>query len=84
MNTTPQFAFRNKVFQQLKNQKKGKLTVFYCGNPAVAKILKSKCDEFGFEFRKEVFWKKNPAGSFQYFFSPAVIQGIQKMSIGET
>jgi len=45
----------DKIFQKLKDQNKGKVTVFYCGNPAVAKILRSKCEEFQFDFRKEVF-----------------------------
>ena len=31
------------------------ITVFFCGNPTLAKMLKKKCDEFGFTFRKEVF-----------------------------
>ena len=45
----------NKVFQQLRDQNRGKVTVFYCGNPHLAKILREKCEEFGFEFKKEVF-----------------------------
>ncbi|XP_040567795.1 NADPH oxidase 5 [Lepeophtheirus salmonis] len=45
----------NRVFSQLRDQKKGKITVFYCGNPTLAKILREKCEEFGFNFRKEVF-----------------------------
>jgi hypothetical protein len=31
------------------------VTVFYCGNRIVAKILREKCEEYGFNFRKEVF-----------------------------
>jgi len=45
----------DKIFRKLQEQNKGKVTVFYCGNPAVAKILRSKCEEFQFDFRKEVF-----------------------------
>jgi len=45
----------NKVFAQLKAQNKGKITVFFCGNPGLGKILRLKCDEFGVTFRKEVF-----------------------------
>jgi len=45
----------NKVFTKLKEEKKGHVTVFYCGNPALARTLKSKCAEFGFKFRKETF-----------------------------
>ncbi len=29
--------------------------MFYCGNPHLGKILRRKCEEFGFDFRKEVF-----------------------------
>ena len=45
----------NKVFTQIREQRKGRITVFYCGNPILAKVLRKKCDEFGFNFRKEVF-----------------------------
>lgn len=45
----------NKVFTQIREQRKGRVTVFYCGNPILAKVLRKKCDEFGFMFRKEVF-----------------------------
>ncbi|XP_065083543.1 NADPH oxidase 5 [Ochlerotatus camptorhynchus] len=45
----------DKVFKQIQDQKKGKVTVFYCGPPQLAKTLRYKCDQFGFQFRKEVF-----------------------------
>nr|QOE76458.1 NADPH oxidase 5 [Nilaparvata lugens] len=45
----------DKVFKQLRDQKKGKVTVFYCGPPQLARILRLKCDHYGFSFRKEVF-----------------------------
>ncbi|XP_076479571.1 NADPH oxidase isoform X3 [Bombus vancouverensis nearcticus] len=45
----------DKVFKQLQDQKKGKVTVFYCGPPQLARILRYKCDQFGFIFRKESF-----------------------------
>jgi len=45
----------NKVFAKLKAENKGKITVFFCGNPGLARVLRVKCDEFGFTFRKEVF-----------------------------
>ncbi|CAH2251821.1 jg13788 [Pararge aegeria aegeria] len=45
----------DKVFQRLQEQHKGKITVFYCGPPQLARILRVKCDQFGFNFRKEVF-----------------------------
>jgi len=45
----------NKVFTKIKEQRKGKVTVFFCGNSSLGRILKLKCDEFGFTFKKEVF-----------------------------
>ena len=45
----------DKIFQKLQDERKGKITVFYCGNPVVANILRVKCEEYGFDFRKEVF-----------------------------
>ena len=45
----------NKVFSQLRQERKGEITVFYCGNPGLASTLRRKCEEFGFNFRKEVF-----------------------------
>ncbi|XP_041972377.1 NADPH oxidase 5 isoform X2 [Aricia agestis] len=45
----------DKVFQRLQEQRKGKVTVFYCGPPQLARILRVKCDQFGFNFCKEVF-----------------------------
>ncbi|XP_012231474.2 NADPH oxidase 5 [Linepithema humile] len=45
----------DKVFKQLQDKKKGKITVFYCGPPQLARILRYKCDQFGFCFRKEIF-----------------------------
>ena len=43
------------VFQELRNQRKGKITVFYCGGQQLGKILKLKCIQFGFDYRKENF-----------------------------
>lgn len=45
----------NKVFQELSEQNRGKITVFFCGSPQLGKILKIKCDEFGFDYMKENF-----------------------------
>ena len=44
-----------KVFQKIRDENHGKVTVFYCGNPFLAKTLRSKCENYGFDFRKEVF-----------------------------
>jgi hypothetical protein len=45
----------DKMFKKIQDQKKGKVTVFYCGPPQLAKNLRLKCEQFGFNFRKEVF-----------------------------
>ncbi|CAH2057944.1 unnamed protein product, partial [Iphiclides podalirius] len=45
----------DKVFQRLQAQRRGKVTVFYCGPPRLARALRLRCDRFGFHFRKEVF-----------------------------
>ena len=45
----------NKVFTKLREERRGDITVFYCGNPTLATTLRLKCEEFGFRFRKEVF-----------------------------
>lgn len=45
----------NKVFGEIASQKKGKVTVFFCGPQQLAKTLHKKCNEFRFEFRKEIF-----------------------------
>ncbi|XP_059475069.1 NADPH oxidase 5 isoform X2 [Neocloeon triangulifer] len=45
----------DKVLKQIQDQKKGKVTVFYCGPPQLARTLRVKCDQFGFNFRKECF-----------------------------
>ena len=42
-------------FKDLQKQNKGPITVFYCGAPALASLLKKKCENFGIQFRKEVF-----------------------------
>ncbi|KAI9564083.1 hypothetical protein GHT06_007821 [Daphnia sinensis] len=45
----------DKVFQKILDEDKGKVTVFYCGPPQLAKELTKKCNDFGFDFRKEIF-----------------------------
>ncbi|XP_072292143.1 NADPH oxidase 5 isoform X2 [Eucyclogobius newberryi] len=44
-----------KVFQKVSEEKKGKVHVFYCGAPALAKVIKAECENFGFNFYKENF-----------------------------
>uniref|UniRef100_A0A3P8QTX9 NADPH oxidase, EF-hand calcium binding domain 5 n=1 Tax=Astatotilapia calliptera TaxID=8154 RepID=A0A3P8QTX9_ASTCA len=44
-----------KVFQKVSEENKGKVHVFYCGAPALAKVIKAQCEHFGFNFYKENF-----------------------------
>uniref|UniRef100_A0A4W4FFQ9 NADPH oxidase, EF-hand calcium binding domain 5 n=1 Tax=Electrophorus electricus TaxID=8005 RepID=A0A4W4FFQ9_ELEEL len=39
----------------VSEEKKGKVHVFYCGSPALAKVIKAHCEQFGFSFYKENF-----------------------------
>ena len=43
------------VFTTINCEKKGKVTVFYCGLPSLGKILQRYCVKYGFGFRKENF-----------------------------
>uniref|UniRef100_A0A8C4TP25 NADPH oxidase 5 n=1 Tax=Erpetoichthys calabaricus TaxID=27687 RepID=A0A8C4TP25_ERPCA len=45
----------SKVFQKVAEEKKGKVHVFFCGSPALAKVIKAQCEQFGFKFYKENF-----------------------------
>lgn len=47
------FCFQ--VFEGLKEMDHGHITVFYCGNDALGKILKSLCQKYHFGFKKENF-----------------------------
>jgi len=42
-------------FANIQEQKKGKVTVFFCGRPQLGRILHRQCDSYGFKFRKEIF-----------------------------
>uniref|UniRef100_A0A673TVW8 NADPH oxidase 5 n=1 Tax=Suricata suricatta TaxID=37032 RepID=A0A673TVW8_SURSU len=44
-----------KVFQKVATEKKGKVQVFFCGSPALAKVLKGHCEQFSFRFFQENF-----------------------------
>ncbi|XP_078097371.1 NADPH oxidase 5 [Mustelus asterias] len=44
-----------KVFQKIAEEKKGKVHVFFCGSPVLAKTIKAECEHFGFKFYKENF-----------------------------
>ncbi|XP_041474695.1 NADPH oxidase 5-like isoform X1 [Lytechinus variegatus] len=43
------------VFQKLKKEQKGRITVFFCGSPALGKIIRTKCLKYQMDFRKENF-----------------------------
>jgi len=43
------------VFTELLCQKKGKISVFYCGPPSLSVELTKKCRRYGFAFKKELF-----------------------------
>ncbi|XP_069480335.1 NADPH oxidase 5 [Ambystoma mexicanum] len=45
----------NKVFQKINNENKGKVHVFFCGSPVLAKVIKAHCEQFNFKFFKENF-----------------------------
>lgn len=45
----------DELFQNIEQQKRGKVTVFFCGRPQLGRLLHRSCDKFGFNFRKEVF-----------------------------
>nr|XP_054749918.1 NADPH oxidase 5-like [Lytechinus pictus] len=45
----------NKIFTQIAREKKGKVQVFFCGSPTLAKVIKKSCEKFNFSFHKENF-----------------------------
>uniref|UniRef100_A0A8B9IKK6 NADPH oxidase 5 n=1 Tax=Anser cygnoides TaxID=8845 RepID=A0A8B9IKK6_ANSCY len=45
----------SKVFRKVAEERKGKVQVFFCGSPALAKVVKAHCESFGFRFFKENF-----------------------------
>ncbi|NXH09561.1 NOX5 oxidase, partial [Bucco capensis] len=45
----------NKVFGKVAEEKRGKVQVFFCGSPALAKVIREHCERFGFRFFKENF-----------------------------
>ncbi|XP_063962617.1 NADPH oxidase 5-like [Lytechinus pictus] len=45
----------DEVFQKLEQQRKGKITVFFCGSPALGKVLSTICLRYQMEFRMENF-----------------------------
>ncbi|KAL4216477.1 NADPH oxidase 5 [Mactra antiquata] len=45
----------NKVFKGIKAENKGKVKVFFCGSPALGKIVKEESAKYNFAFSKEYF-----------------------------
>ncbi|XP_061303456.1 NADPH oxidase 5 [Pezoporus flaviventris] len=45
----------SKVFGKVAEEKKGKVQVFFCGSPALAKVIRVHCERFGFLFFNERF-----------------------------
>ncbi|NXS54988.1 NOX5 oxidase, partial [Brachypteracias leptosomus] len=45
----------DKVFGKVAEEKRGKVQVFFCGSPALAKVIREHCHHFGFNFFKENF-----------------------------
>ncbi|XP_072023995.1 NADPH oxidase 5-like [Amphiura filiformis] len=45
----------NQVFKQLEEERKGRVTVFFCGSPHLGNVIRQKCFQHGFDFRKENF-----------------------------
>ncbi|KFP07259.1 NADPH oxidase 5, partial [Calypte anna] len=45
----------SKVFGKVAEEKRGKVQVFFCGSPALAKVIRGHCEHFGFQFFKENF-----------------------------
>jgi predicted ferric reductase len=45
----------NEFFDNIRDQKRGKVSVFFCGQPQLGRLLHRQCDNYGFKFRKEIF-----------------------------
>ncbi|NXJ56208.1 NOX5 oxidase, partial [Spizaetus tyrannus] len=45
----------SKVFGKVAEEKRGKVQVFFCGSPSLAKVIRAHCERFGFRFFKENF-----------------------------
>ncbi|XP_042732072.1 NADPH oxidase 5 [Lagopus leucura] len=45
----------SQVLGRVAEERKGKVHVFFCGSPALAKVVRVHCEHFGFRFFKENF-----------------------------
>ena len=43
------------VFSKIQKEKKGKVKIFFCGSPELAKSIKVHAETFDFQFSKENF-----------------------------
>ncbi len=55
VRTNPGRPDWDQCLKRISREGHGEVTVFYCGNPQLARVLRRKCGEYGFGFRKEVF-----------------------------
>ncbi|NXM45883.1 NOX5 oxidase, partial [Gymnorhina tibicen] len=44
-----------KVFGKVAAEQRGKVRVFFCGSPGLARVIRGHCQSFGFRFSKENF-----------------------------
>jgi len=45
----------NEIFRRIHDNRKGRVSVYYCGNPVVGNMLQEKCTRYGFNMHREVF-----------------------------
>ena len=45
----------DEIFSNLEKNRKGAVSVFYCGNDIVGNLLEEKCTRYRFSFHREVF-----------------------------
>ena len=43
------------MFGQIRDRRRGKVTVFFCGPPALGRVIREKAAKFSFGFVKEMF-----------------------------
>ncbi|NXJ09408.1 NOX5 oxidase, partial [Odontophorus gujanensis] len=53
--TQPGHPDWSQVLGRVAEERKGKVQVFFCGSPALAKVVRAQCERFGFRFFKENF-----------------------------
>ncbi|XP_072201677.1 NADPH oxidase 5 isoform X2 [Excalfactoria chinensis] len=53
--TQPGHPDWSQVLGRVAEERKGKVNVFFCGSPALAKVVRAHCERFSFRFFKENF-----------------------------